>query len=189
MSQISKNARAVNQHYVPAGYLRGFVPDGEKALFVCRRTPRKWFRQVPENIATRKNFYSVLKEGVWDDRLEKFLATQIEGPGLRALHRFNSEQNTISSIDRERVCLLLAMQYLRIPQFRSDIERTLETFLHLYADRAFENVQRIQRDLQLLQGMGSEEAATTAREIRRLQRTGGIEVKLRREAGLPYMFG
>jgi hypothetical protein len=50
-------------------------------------------------------------------------------------------------------------------------------------------VKKIQRDLEIVDGMTSEKAAVTAREVQRLHKTGGIEVKVRPEAGLFYMFG
>jgi hypothetical protein len=82
MARANLKTRPEDQHYVSAAYLRGFVPDGERALFVRRRYKKTWFRQVPENIATRKNFYSILREeGCWDDTLEDLLAREIEGPG------------------------------------------------------------------------------------------------------------
>jgi Protein of unknown function (DUF4238) len=92
-----KHMRPEDQHYVPAGYLRSFRPDNNDALFVHRRRGRKWFRQVLENIATRKNFYSILGEdGTFDDRVEHILARNVERPGLAALWRLK-EGETIPS--------------------------------------------------------------------------------------------
>jgi Protein of unknown function (DUF4238) len=108
--------RPEDQHYVPAGYLRSFPPYGEGALFVHRRQGTKWFRQVPENIATRKNFYSILREdGTFDDRIEHMLARGIERPGLAALWRLKEGQVIPSWDTRESIAIFLAVQYTRIP--------------------------------------------------------------------------
>jgi len=182
--------RPEGQHYVPAGYLRGFLPDGERALHVRRRAASKWFRQVPENIATRRNFYSVLREGRgWDDQLEHILARHIEGPGLRALQSLTSGKSIPGNAKRQRIAILMAMQYLRIPQLRDDMDRVLQEFFEGFAEHTFADEDGIALDLQHLRGVEPVEARQQARELRHALATGGVEVKIRREAALPYIFG
>lgn len=103
----ARAARPEDQH---------FVPDGSGALFVRRRVGTRWFREKPENIATRKNFYSILrKDGGYDDTVEHMLARNIEGPGLKALHKLK-EGKTIPCVpDREMIAVLLACCFAAVP--------------------------------------------------------------------------
>jgi len=102
LTMYKSSMRPEDQHYVPAGYLRSFCPDYEAALHIRRRRGNKWFRQKPENIATRKNFYSTLKaDGTFDDRIEHLLARGIETPGLAALWRLKEGEDIPSWYTRE----------------------------------------------------------------------------------------
>src|SRR6266404_67685 len=118
--------RPEDQHYVPAGYLRSFCPDGESALHVCRCRERRWFRQVPENIATRKNFYSILRDGKLDDTVEHVLAKRIETPCLASLLRLKKGENSPSWHTREAISTLLAVQYTRGAEIRDNMHRLMD---------------------------------------------------------------
>jgi Protein of unknown function (DUF4238) len=121
--------RPVDQHYVTAGFLRGFLPDGEKALHVRRRDGDNWFRQKPENIATRANFYSVFRSGgEYDDTVEHALAQLVEAPGLAALHQLKKGATIPSWHERMRISFLLAVQYLRVPRTIQAVRGTMEQF-------------------------------------------------------------
>lgn len=181
--------RPEDQHYVSAAYLRGFVADGQRALHVRRRAGT-WFRQVPENLATRKNFYSILRDDKsWDDRLERFLDRRIEAPGFRALSLLKARLEIPSWADRERISLLIGMQYLRVPQWRQNVEIILQTFLEHFTRSMLRDQNRMASDLQVSEGLSPEAAIEQAAQLRDSFRAGHIQIRLRREAGLQYMFG
>lgn len=182
-------ARPVDQHYVSAAYLRGFVPDGEEALWVRRRVNEKWFREVPANIATRKNFYSVLlKDGSWDDSIEHSLDRNIEAPGFRALVKLLNRDDTLDHFSRNRIAILLAMQYLRIPQFRRDIEKVLKEYLQGFTEHAPADSEKFAKQVQELEGLDPTASMKMAKEAKHGFASGEIELVLRREAALPYIF-
>ena len=181
--------RPEDQHYVPAGYLRSFRPDGEDALFVHRRRGTKWFRQVPENIATRKNFYSILREdGTLDDRIEHMLARAIERPGLAALWRLKEDEVIPSRYTRESIATFLAVQYTRIPEIRENMHRLLGVVANAFTDEILEDKDWLAERLQQTESIDIKKAERTARQLKNLVKAGHIQPVVRQEASMKMLF-
>jgi hypothetical protein len=181
--------RPEDQHYVPAGYLRSFPPDGEDALFVYRRHGTKWFRQVPENIATRKNFYSILrKDGTFDDRIEHMLARGIETPGLAALWRLKEGEVIPSWYTRESIATFLAVQYTRIPDIRDNMHRLLGVVANAFTDEILEDENWMAERLQQMESIDRTKAERTARQLKGLVKAGHIRPVVKQEASMKMLF-
>jgi hypothetical protein len=177
------------QHYVPAGYLRSFRPDGESALFVHRRKGTKWFRQVPENIATRKNFYSILREdGTFDDRIEHMLARGIERPGLSALWQLKEGEVIPSWDTRESIATFLAVQYTRVPEIRDNMHRLLGIVANAFTDEILEDRSWMAEHLQQTESMDRAKAERTARRLKSLVKAGHVRPVVRQEATMKMLF-
>ena len=180
--------RPEDQHYVPAGFLRSFRPDGEDALFVRRRRGSSWFRQVPENIATRKNFYSVLRDdGTFDDRVEHILARGIERPGLAALWKLNEGEVVPSLYSREAIALFLAVQYTRVPQIRENMHRLLKVVADEFTNEILDEDFLPQR-LQETESIDRKTAERTARQLKTLVKAGHIRPVVKEEASMKMLF-
>jgi hypothetical protein len=180
--------RPEDQHYVPAGFLRSFRPDDENALFVRRRGGKSRFRQVPENIATRKNFYSVLRDdGTFDDRVEHFLARRIERPGLAALWKLKEGEAVPSLHSRKAIALFLAVQYTRVPQIRENMHRLLKDVADEFTDEIL-NEDFLPQRLQQTESIDRKTAQRTARHLKTLVNAGHIRPVVKEEASMKMLF-
>jgi hypothetical protein len=181
--------RPEDQHFVPAGYLRSFRPDDQGGLFVRRRKGDKWFRQKPENIATRKNFYSMLAEdGTFDDRIEHMLDRGIERPGLAALWQLKEGQTIPSWDTRTSIATFLAVQYTRVPDIRDNIHRLLGQVANVFADDILEDKDWMAERLQQTEAIDRERAEREARKLKALVKAGHIRPAIKREASMKMLF-
>ena len=115
--------RPQQQHYVTRAYLEGFVADKKKHLHVYTRGKTNGFAALPENVAKIRNYYSTKKEdGTYDDRVEHYLETHIESPGLAVIKRLDAGHYNISRDARIRLSTLLAAQEYRVPWMREQME-------------------------------------------------------------------
>ncbi len=184
-----RSVRPEDQHFVPAGYLRGFLPDGGGALFVRRRQGTRWFLQKPENIATRRNYYSILREeGGYDDTVEHMLARHIEGPGLKALRKLKEGETIPCVPDRGMIAALLSVQYTRIPQIRDSVQGVLQHFTEAFTDEMFNDIDALASEVQNIEAVDRQTAYRTVRRWERLIKSGDIYPKVRSEASLSVMF-
>jgi Protein of unknown function (DUF4238) len=184
-----EHMRPEDQHYVPAGYLRSFCPDGERALHVRRRRGNEWFRKKPENIATRKNFYSVLKaDGTFDDTIEHLLARGIETPGLAALWQLKEGMVIPSWYTRESIATFLAVQYVRIPDIRDNMQRLLGVLAGTFTDEILDDEGWMVEHLQETDSMPSNRAQHAVRELKSAIKAGHIRPVVRQEASMKALF-
>jgi hypothetical protein len=186
---IRRPSRPEDQHFVPAGYLRGFLPDGERALSVRRRDGARWFTQRPENIATRKNFYSILREdGNCDDVIEHILACDLEGPGLRALRGLKEGEAIPSIADRERISALLSVQYVRIPEMRNNVHDAIENATDAFTREMLRDTEGLASEVQRMESVDRATAVRSVRRWKRLYESGDIFLRVRKEASLSLIF-
>jgi hypothetical protein len=158
-------------------------------LFAHRRKGEKWFRQVPENIATRKNFYSILREdGKFDDRVEHMLAKGIEAPGLAALWRLKKGGIIPSWDTRESVATFLAVQYTRVPEIRDNMHRLLGIVANAFTDEVLEDENLMVERLPQTESIDRTKAERAARQLKRLVKAGHIRPVVKQEASMKMLF-
>jgi hypothetical protein len=115
--------RPRQQHYVTKAYLDGFLPAGERRLWIYSRGKQIAFRAAPENIAKIHNYYSSKRpDGTFDDRVEHMLQTHVEDPGLAVIRMLIAGNMNLSANDRARLAILLAIQEYRVPWMRQQME-------------------------------------------------------------------
>lgn len=182
--------RPQDQHFVPACYLRSFLPDHETALHVLRRKERQWFRQKPERIATRKNYYSILRnDGSLDDSIEHSLSKEVESPGIYAI-RFLTERRTIPSwAHRLLISSFLAFQYTRVPQIRENVQEMLKVVAEQITEEVIDDTACMTARLITNEGMTPVDAARTLRQLRDHWEARRFRPRVRNEASLKILFG
>ena len=181
--------RPESQHYVTAGYLRLFLPCGERAFYVRRRDGQSWFRQRPENVATRKNFYSILKQdGEYDDRIEQLLSRSVEAPGIEALHKLNATKSGLSWGRLGSVAALISLQQVRLPSSREGMRKLLEAAHSMATDAFLDPRADPSRHLgKAYPQMSEAQLREKVRKLRHAWESGRIHLKIRDEATLESM--
>jgi len=189
LTMYKSSMRPEDQHYVPAGYLRSFCPDNEAALHIRRRRGNKWFRQKPENIATRKNFYSTLKaDGTFDDRIEHLLARGIETPGLAALWRLKEGEDIPSWYTREAIATFLAVQYTRVPIIRENMHRLLGIVANAFTDEMLNDEDWMVEHLMETESIPLNKAQPAVQQLRDAVKAGHVRPVVRQEASMKMIF-
>lgn len=122
------------QHYLPECYLKNFSFDG-KGIFVYRKNLKEnVFRQSISNIACEKNFYDIPEKYLLPEYSDKvqYIEKDVFAGGFEKLFSellpkiiTNCSSWTaklpikiINSKERDYFAELIALQYLRLPQFR-----------------------------------------------------------------------
>lgn len=129
----------VYQHYLPQCYLRNFTQNG-KNLFIYDKIKKASFRNSVNNIAGTKDFYKIpakyltsLKDELFFEKeffankVEILYAAQLKALQVKAndwLDNKNKEK-VISQEDKEILSILLAIQFLRMPNVKNQYSDAL----------------------------------------------------------------
>lgn len=127
-------AEFIKQHYIPVCYLKNFTLDGKSFFIYSKANPNKIFSQSIFNIACEDKFYDVVNSefqketGLDYNTLEKDFFAQTFEPHYneilkKIISRCNEElvHNGSEILDQREIDIfseLIAVQYLRLPQFR-----------------------------------------------------------------------
>ena len=175
-------------HYVTRAYLEGMRAPGESRLWVYERNSDRVFRNVPKNLASRRAYYTVSrKDGVEEDKLEKLLGTEVEGPGIAAIRRLSRESKQLHWEERIQATALIAFQELRVPYMREQLARMMKGLIKGFMDSAIGVPGMLEEDLNKLQREGKASEAVTAEDLRKVVREGGIDIVMKPEASLMAM--
>lgn len=115
---------AVNHHFIPQFYLRGFsdAADKRKAqVFVFDQSTRKSFRTLVRNIGARRNFFRIDAEGFDPNHVENGMA-EIEGEIAPRLAEVIEMKSFPSDDHFKSLMLLMANVAVRNPRFRAMLE-------------------------------------------------------------------
>lgn len=116
------NNRIKNQHYVSKGYLDNFCHINKKNynLWVYTHAKKQWRSSTPKHEAFECDFQTLIDDdGNKSDALEKWLATEIEGPAISVINE--SIKNRCLPHEHEKMGALLSLMGLfaiRIPDVR-----------------------------------------------------------------------
>src|SRR5206468_3102624 len=105
----------------PQSYLRRFSPNRSKFVWVYRTlVPRKevysWEYCSTKSIAVRRDFYTSVADGKESDRIEKWLADEIETPAQSVLDKLTSGARLLPQ-DRRRLARFISSLDARSPVY------------------------------------------------------------------------
>jgi uncharacterized protein DUF4238 len=177
----------IRHHTVPAAYLSGFLGDGESMLHVYTRDG-KYFRGAPDKVGTRRRYYAVRKaDDSFDNTIETTLANDVETHGISALRRLANGYQ-ISRAARARLCVYMALQYLRTPYMRAAIENTYGELLDHVARRAMKEPGYFADFLIKSRNLEPSKAANLAKDSIEAYLDGRIAISVKPEFSLQKMF-
>jgi hypothetical protein len=180
--------RPRRQHYVTRAYLEGFLPTGEKHLYVYSRGKLAPFRALPQNVAKIHNYYSQKQpDGTFDDRVEHMLQTNVEDPGLAVIRLLLSGHYALSPDDRGRLAVLLAIQEYRVPWMRQQMEEFTAGMLERFTRSMLDAPGVVEESLVKLALSDAAEADTMAETMRAAFRNGDVKVVASPAASLNAM--
>lgn len=115
-------------HFVPAGYLYGFIEDGTNFLNIFSKRSGLWRKQKPEQVMVRNKYYyqSWVPDGVDKNILEKSLGSWTEPKGLEALNRLIESPETLDDEDIANILVYIEFQRIRVPR-QADMAKSLAT--------------------------------------------------------------
>jgi hypothetical protein len=110
-------------HYLPEFYLRGFCRDGDLWLFDRQRDAFR--KQTPENTGVQKLYYAFKDQaGARHTEIENFLS-RVEGDAKHCIDRLRARHG-LSSEERQKFALFLALMHTRVPEFHELIQEMNE---------------------------------------------------------------
>ncbi len=131
-----------NQHFVPQGYLRLFTIEGQRSLIWEYNKETGRIFKKPKSVAricSRPGYYGVKDaDGQIDENTVEDFFSKIEDRAIRIIRKIkvlpHGKCVGLSDENREILSLYLALQMLRVPNFRDGIEemfkRTVEIELN-----------------------------------------------------------
>lgn len=177
----------IQHHIVPAGYLSGFLTDGETQLHAYTRA-QKHYRGKPESLCSQRYYHSVNKEdGTRDNSIEQLLANSVEPLGIASLRKLGQEQQ-LTQRDRAHLCVYMAIQLLRTPHMRGNYERTFEALLDHVARQGMRQPDLFEAAITSRRDMSRQEAERLAKEARDSYLKGRIQIQAKPEYSLLKMF-
>ena len=106
---------AKRHHYVPQFYLRYFLPDGEKTLWVYDKEGGPPRRQQPKDTAVIGGFYSVKGEFHEPDEIERELS-RLEAVAKVILDRWQQAKAIPLPDEILAMAYFLALLHTRVPR-------------------------------------------------------------------------
>jgi hypothetical protein len=169
-------------HYVTKAYLESMLFPGESRLWVYERNQSRVFRNIPKNLASIRGYYSITRcDGTEDDKFEEFLDREIERPGIHVFRQLSSGFKQLKWDDFASGATLIAMQELRVPFIREQLEASLKGIIEQYMNFMFSIPGYLERTLSRFQDRGE---TITANDLRKLIRSGHLKLEINPEGSL-----
>jgi len=171
-------------HFVTCAYLEGMLADGETRLWVYERNKDSVFQNIPYNLAKIRFYYAVRdKDGIENDKFEKMLAVEIEGPGISVL-RLSCHMKQLIWREREQVAILVAMQELRVPFMRDQFSQMMKGIHTSIMDRIISMPGLLEKHLENLKISKKVSRSITAERIRKNIKNGNVKLEMFPDASL-----
>ena len=128
MINISKK-----QHFIPQFYLRGFLLDKTKKIWVYDKNKRKWWESRIQSIGYQKKIYNIEADGVEPDALEYAFA-QLESEFAPVLNKIIGgkelpKENPDYSILINFIVLTILRNPKSIKKYKEFIDQTWKNIL------------------------------------------------------------
>jgi hypothetical protein len=111
-------------HYLPEGYLRGFL-DSTGVLWVFDRRTGEVRRQRPETSGAEREMYTLDSDTEPNREAETLLAAHVDGPGLGVIQSLH-DGTRLTAEGRHHLAMFAASLYLRTPSVREQHRATNE---------------------------------------------------------------
>jgi hypothetical protein len=177
-----------DHHFLARAYLKGFKAKSFRGNWIYqyeRQGGDPQLRRVKE-VAAERNFYSVTSaDGNLDDSVETHL-DQTETRALPILHRLVDGQ-PISAEEKWFFAFFLALQHLRVPTVRKDIEQAYGQMVDQTTKFALGIPGYLEKLLEDLRLKGEDLLGQTADSLRTAYANGGIRVDVDPVTSLHFM--
>jgi hypothetical protein len=181
--------RNVQQHFVTASYLAGFTPDGNRnsQLYIYERNGERIFRAIPDEVAKRRNYYSIpMKSGEFDDRVDVMI-TALEGQAMPSLKKLIARDYQLVVFERALLAHLIAFQEFRTPWARENFQKIQLRITEQQMKVAANAPGYFERLFEQLKAEGKLEASATPDGVRDALRNDRIRLKANPHAGIDTM--
>jgi uncharacterized protein DUF4238 len=176
---------SAKHHFVTAAYLRGMLLPGDPRLWVYERNKPRVFRNIPENLAHRRGYYTIVRpDGSEDDKFENILATNVEGPGIPVLRKLSSDTKQLTWEEIALGASLIAMQELRVPYMREQLASVMIGIQEQIMNFSLSVPGYVESVLKDLQERGQNPEGVSADDLRESVRSGKIKLEANPEASL-----
>jgi hypothetical protein len=182
MGTVAERAAAQDQtkakhHYVTRAYLANMLAPGETRLWVYERNSPRAFRNIPANLASMRAYYTIIHQnGKEDDRFEKLLANDIEGPGIAVIDKLLGGNKQLRLEEIVRGAILIAMQELRVPNMRHQFLTMVKAMGDSFYQSIMSRPGFMEASFAELQDAGKISTSVTAEELRNVYERNGIEI-------------
>lgn len=185
--KVPDQTRAMH-HFVTRAYLEGMLADGETRLWVYERNKERVFRNIPENLASKRSYYTAIgKDGIETDKVEKMLGKVIEGPGIAILRYIAKEMKQLNWEQRFRVAMLIAAQEMRVPHMRDQLTNAMKGITTAYMNSKISAPGVLEKYLERIKATNQTYSTVSAEDIRNAVRNGGITLDMHPEASIQAM--
>jgi hypothetical protein len=115
-------------HYIPVFYLKGFLKEGNNRLNIFDKTSGDSFKNIPENVAYKKDLYKIEINGTEEDAQEKAFA-RFEGLIPPIISEINDTKKLPRGKNFNLLIEFIALMHCRTPKIiKHDIEPNKELF-------------------------------------------------------------
>jgi hypothetical protein len=164
-------------HYVTRAYLENMLTPGETRLWVYERNSPRVFRNIPANLASARAYYTIIRQnGEEDDRFEKFLASDVENPGIAVVRKLSDGFRQLKMEEIVYGATLLAVQELRVPSMRHQLLVMMKATGNSFVKAMMSRPGLIESTFRELQDKGKISPTMTAEEMRKAYEEHEFEV-------------
>jgi len=170
-------------------YLEGMLADGESRLWVYERNSDYVFRNIPENLASKRSYYTIRdNDGKESDQVEKQLSQAIEGPGIQLLRLLaKKDSHQLKWPERIQISAFIAVQELRVPFAREQLENLMHGITTSFINSTLKTPGLIENAINEMKITGKLEENISADSMRKAFSDGDVELKMLPEASLMAM--
>jgi hypothetical protein len=162
------NQTRAKHHYVTCAYLKNMLAARETRLWVYERNSPRVFRNIPANLASARAYYTIIhKNGEEDDRFEKFLAADVESPGIAVIRKLSDGFRQLKMQEIVHGATLIAVQELRVPSMRHQLLTMMKGVGNSFLKSIMSRPGLMESTLRELQDAGKISTSVTANEMRR----------------------
>lgn len=171
------------QHYVPRSYLAKFCRDGRIWIRDAKKQENR--RDRPENVAVINHYYSIEKDGKWDNAIEKGLA-ELEASALPLVNDLSVRKHlTVDS--KYALSMYIAFQWLRVPDFEKSINKVGKHMIRQTLNVMFRDEEDVKKSLEDFTQETGKVIKAEPKKLLVLLREENLEIKIKRELSLDIM--
>jgi hypothetical protein len=158
---------------------------GDTRLWVYERNSTRIFRNTPRNLASKRNYYTITRrDGTKDDKFEELLDKEVERPGIPVIRKLSSGSKQLKWEEIGFGATLIAMQELRVPFVREQLESMLVGIGEQVMNSALSIPGYLEHTIKKLPNLTHAQKNISADELRESVRSGKIKLGVNPEGSL-----